>query len=60
MQCDCYLCIYNKNNACILSRVCIDQQGNCSECIIPSIPDIYLDALKEKCRKNLDKADGII
>jgi len=55
MKCDFKYCIYNENYMCILNEPQINAFGICEECILVSISDIELTALKKEQLKHLEK-----
>ena len=57
MMCENEYCIYQKNRACMLDIISIDEFGKCSECIIPNIPHDFLEGLKRETFKIIESAD---
>lgn len=46
MNCGLELCIYNKENICILGSISIDEVGGCADCVLISIEKTELDRYK--------------
>lgn len=57
MMCENEYCIYQKNRACMLDIISIDEFGKCSECIIPNIPNDFLEELKRETFKIIKSSD---
>lgn len=57
MMCENEYCIYQKNRACMLDIISIDEFGKCSECIIPNIPHDFLEELKRETFKIIESSD---
>lgn len=57
MMCENEYCIYQKNRACMLDIISIDEFGKCSECIIPNIPHDFLEGLKREAFKIIESSD---
>ena len=55
MKCEFDYCIYNRDFLCILKEVQINSLGMCKECIIVSIPDDILKALKKKQLEDVER-----
>ena len=55
MHCECELCIHNKDWACTLEEISVDQKGICHNCYDVSIPEDVLDLLKERHFKRVKK-----
>lgn len=55
MKCDFSCCIYNKNDACILSDIRINGFGMCEECILVSIPQEELGTRKQYQLEQIEK-----
>ncbi len=51
------LCIYQKNDRCMLDNIELDMNGCCDSCICPMIPEEVLEREKEKLRKRLDEEE---
>ena len=56
-MCENEYCIYQKNRACMLDIISIDEFGKCSECIIPNIPHDFLEGLKREAFKIIESSD---
>lgn len=48
MNCENNMCIYWKDNECILSEISIDCAGNCTECIYVDIDEEILNEARNK------------
>lgn len=48
MKCYFQYCVYNKDNACLLGKTEINPYGMCEECLLISLPEPALEAIKEK------------
>lgn len=46
--CENEFCIYQKQGMCILEKVQLDIQGNCTDCIYINVDKDMLDTLKEE------------
>ena len=57
MMCENEYCIYQKNRACMLDIISIDEFGKCSKCIIPNIPNDFLEELKRETLKIIESSD---
>jgi len=55
MKCEYEYCIYNKDFKCSLDGVTINSLGMCDDCIIISLDKGFLEAEKDKQRKEIDK-----
>lgn len=55
MECENELCIYQKDNNCILSSIKIDALGHCQECIHPHFSKKLLEYKKEELRKKYNE-----
>ena len=47
MKCENYLCVYQKENECILKEINLDVQGQCMECIYVNLDEYVLDSAKK-------------
>lgn len=47
LQCENNLCIYNKQNMCILDTITLNTIGICNECILLSLDESLLTLLKQ-------------
>ena len=54
MECLNKLCIYQKNDKCMLDEIELDSSGICQMCIYPDIPPEILEQEKEKLRKKYE------
>ena len=54
MVCHNRLCIYQKNDICILNIIELD----INECIYPNLPEYILETEKEKARERYEEDDG--
>ena len=48
LSCQNEFCIYQKKGTCILEKIQLDIQGNCTDCIYISVKEETLNNLKEK------------
>ena len=48
MECENELCIYQRDDKCLLDKISLDYQGMCNECIYVSLDEAMLKELKEK------------
>lgn len=53
MNCDNFLCVYEKNGKCSCGEISLDIMGACTDCIYITIDPETLDALKKKTLKSL-------
>lgn len=61
MNCENFLCIYEKNNKCLLDTINLDILGQCTNCVYISIENDLLDTLKKNTRAALqDNYDDTI
>ena len=53
--CEMEHCIYNDTqaNACTLLYICLDQNGMCKSCILPTIPNEIVEHYKDKLLQKL-------
>ncbi len=47
MTCENFLCIYQRNNECVLDEINLDITGTCADCIYVDISQEKLKELKE-------------
>lgn len=55
IKCENELCIYCKNNKCILVAIQLNSMGICNECVQISIEKNQLNYLKRKLFENIEK-----
>ena len=55
IKCENELCIYCKNNKCILDAIQLNSMGICNECVQISIEKNQLNYLKRKLFENIEK-----
>lgn len=48
LKCENYLCIYQKNNQCILDNISLDELGMCDQCIYVDVEEGELNTIKKK------------
>lgn len=48
LSCDNEFCIYQTQGSCILERIQLDVQGNCTNCIYITVEEEMLSELKKK------------
>ena len=58
-HCEMDLCIYNNSQKqkCTLQTIHLDQNGLCQSCIMPIIPQDFLEHLKKKLLQKLHSKD---
>lgn len=54
MTCENILCIYQKNNKCILNEINLDITGTCVNCIYVDLSEETLSELKANQLKNIE------
>lgn len=58
MNCENRLCVYWRENLCILDKIEIDSLGMCSACILVDIAETQLRAAREAFLRREDAADA--
>lgn len=48
LSCENEFCVYQKEGTCVLGKVQLDIQGNCTDCVYVNIEKDTLKKLKEK------------
>ncbi|MBE6799539.1 MAG: hypothetical protein E7525_07215 [Ruminococcaceae bacterium] len=56
MNCENYMCIYQKNGECVLKEISIDVSGMCQDCIYPNVDEGLLKTLKEYTIKKMENS----
>ena len=54
MNCENEFCIYNQKEKCTLSKISLDFQGRCNECIYVNIEETQLKKIKKEQLRGLD------
>ena len=57
MECENFLCVYQKDDKCILDRISLDVVGHCLDCIYVDIEPELLKELKDKQLKQFAEYD---
>ena len=60
MNCLKELCIYQKDDKCMLDSIELDNNGCCESCIFVNIPSNLLEYEKENLRRRLEGKDIIL
>ena len=57
VRCECYLCVFHKDEECILDEVGVDALGMCGSCEIVSVPREEMEKVKARRLKVLFGGD---